>query len=67
MQAGDLSTAVVITRSLIRVVASFNANQRTTADTMNPGELPEEATDAGFLREMIGYAAQRIKDVKVDA
>lgn len=34
---------------------------------MNPGELPEEATDAGFLREMIGYAAQRIKDVKVDA
>jgi len=38
-----------------------------TTDTMNLQELLEKTTDADFLREMIGYTAQRLMDVEVEA
>ena len=34
-----------------------------TSDTMNLQELLEKTTDADFLRDMIGYTAQRLMDV----
>ena len=38
-----------------------------TVETMNLQELLEKTTDADFLREMIGYTAQRLMDVEVEA
>ncbi len=38
-----------------------------TSETMNLHELLEKTTDADFLREMIGYTAQRLMDVEVEA
>ena len=38
-----------------------------TAETMNLHELLEKTTDADFLREMIGFSAQRLMDVEVEA
>ncbi len=37
-----------------------------TAETMNLHELLEKTTDADFLREMIGFTAQRLMDVEVE-
>jgi transposase-like protein len=38
-----------------------------TNESMNLHELLEKTTDADFLREMIGYTAQRLMDVEVEA
>jgi transposase-like protein len=38
-----------------------------THETMNLQELLEKTTDADFLRDMIGYTAQRLMDVEVEA
>jgi putative transposase len=38
-----------------------------TDETMNLQELLEKTTDANFLREMIGFAAQRLMDVEIEA
>jgi len=38
-----------------------------TTETMNLQDLLEKTTDADFLREMIGYTAQRLMDVEVEA
>jgi hypothetical protein len=36
-----------------------------TDDMMNLKALMEKSPDAGFLREMIGYAAQRLMELEV--
>jgi putative transposase len=38
-----------------------------TAETMNLQERPEKTTDADFLPEIIGFTAQRLMDVEVEA
>ena len=38
-----------------------------TSETMNLQDLLEKTTDADFLREMIGFTAQRLMDVEVEA
>ena len=38
-----------------------------TAENMNLQELLEKTSDADFLREMIGFTAQRLMDVEVEA
>jgi putative transposase len=36
-----------------------------TNDMMNPRELMEKSPDVDFLREMIGYGAQRLMELEV--
>ena len=38
-----------------------------TTETMNLQDLLEKATAADFLHEMIGFTAQRLMDVEVEA
>ena len=37
-----------------------------TTESMNLQDLLEKTTDADFLREMIGFTAQRLMDVEVE-
>ena len=38
-----------------------------TTNSMNLQQLLEKTTDADFLREMVGFTAQRLMDVEVEA
>ena len=70
-EAGYLSTAVVTVAALGRVgFATRNSNSRTTKmtdDKIALRALLEKGSDTSFLRDMIGFAAERLMALETEA